>query len=109
MSTERLFETALGILELWYIKAVRFEEARATLTIAEGFMPSMCLYGVAGGASIPCVTRRTGATAVSTSSHTSAIWKSERRLPLPDGPCARSTRPRRASAPASRCCSTRRS
>jgi transposase len=47
MSTERLFETALGVGEPWYVKAVRFEEAERSLTIAVDFRAGS-RFGVAG-------------------------------------------------------------
>ena len=47
MSTERLFETALGVGEPWYVKAVRFEEAGRTLAIAVDFRAGS-RFGVAG-------------------------------------------------------------
>ena len=47
MSTERLFETALGVGEPWYVKAVRFEEAQRTLTVAVDFRAGS-RFGVPG-------------------------------------------------------------
>jgi hypothetical protein len=47
MSTERLFETALGVGQPWYVKAVRFEEADRTFTLAVDFRPGSG-FGVAG-------------------------------------------------------------
>lgn len=47
MSTERPVETALGVWEPWYVKAVRFEAADRTLTLAVDFRAGSRL-GVAG-------------------------------------------------------------
>lgn len=47
MSTERLFETALGVGEPWYVKGVYFDEAKRTLSIAVDFRAGS-RFGVAG-------------------------------------------------------------
>lgn len=42
MSTERLLETAPGVVEPRYGKAVQFEETDRTLTIAVDLLPGSC-------------------------------------------------------------------